>query len=143
MSHLFFLSNVLFYCFHGTMAHHKFFTRCQSQTSFVFSGKRNFQLSSGFWNLFDNLPISRFNRQYTHLVLPQWASLEDAVLILFVISSKKIGKKENYILYGAKMVSSMSFDLTYATESYSAQPDVPSPNIELALSCSGLQHIKS
>ena len=36
-----------------------------------------------------------------------------------------------------------SLDLTNATESYTAQPDVLSSNIELALSCSSLQHIKN
>ena len=144
MSHLIFLSNVLFYCFHGTMAHHKFFTRRQSQTNFVFSGRRNFQFSSGSWNLFDNLPISRFNRQYTHLVLPQWASLEDAkknLLIYPKIIRKKTKKK--HPLRSKNGATHASLDLTNATESYSAQPDVLSSNIELALSCSSLQHIKN
>ena len=53
-------------CLNGTMGHHKLSTRRQSQTNFVFSGRRKFQLSSGFWNLFDNLPTSRFKRYIVH-----------------------------------------------------------------------------
>ena len=62
------------------------------------------------------------------------------LLILFVISSNRIGKNKTTSFTEPKWCHPC---LTYATESYSAQPDVLSPNIELALSCSSLQHIKS